>query len=538
MYWSQVRVLAGPPRVMIKIKNQYFLKLIYILILFIFAVTINQYYGFIGVFPIDTFLFYDTGYRVLNGLFPFKDYWSPTSPLIDFIQAGFFKLFGISWFSYVLHASIFNFILVFSTFYTLEKLKLNIHLCLYYSLLLGVIAYPVSGVPFNDHHSSILSIIGIFCFILSINTKLNIYWFLTPIFIGFAFICKQTPAGYVGIVIFISSIIYLIFNFNLKNILFLFLGSLLTIIISFLLMYINQISFLNFYEQYILFPMSLGDIRIQNFLFPLEFKRIFLRFKLIHLSQLVLIIVVIKSILKDLNFIKKEDFSVLISLILTSFAFIVHQLLTLNQIFIFFLIPVLLGFSHIYLLKNLEPKKIYTYLLIFLGLISTIYYKISYVDNRKFMELENINLKKSIDASIINKKFSGLNWVTIFYPNNPEKEIFEIKNSINIINNDKRNKLVATQYQFIASLMDEIVYSVSRTYTPGVSHPSKDSKFFTKYKNFFLEQIKKNEIKVIYTIKPYDSYIYDSIIPETCVKVEYLNEILKKHTLLECEELS
>ena len=263
MYWSQV--LAGPPIIMIKIENQYFLKAIYILILFAFAVSINQYYGFIGVFPIDTFLFYDTGYRVLNGLFPFKDYWSPTSPLIDFIQAGFFKLFGVSWFSYVLHASIFNFILVFATFYTLEKLKLNIHLCLYYSLLLGVIAYPVSGVPFNDHHSSILSIIGIFCFILSINTKLYIYWLLTPIFVGFAFICKQTPAGYIGIVILICSIIYLIFNFNIKKILFLILGSFITIIISSLLIYINQISFLNFYEQYLIFPMSLGDTQNRKF---------------------------------------------------------------------------------------------------------------------------------------------------------------------------------------------------------------------------------------------------------------------------------
>ena len=478
-------VQAGSPIIMITHKNPHYLKSLYIFMLFIFAVSINQYYGFIGVFPIDTFLFYDTGYRVLNGLFPFKDYWSPTSPLIDFIQAVFFKIFGVSWFSYVLHASIFNFIIVFSTFYTLEKLKLNIHFCLYYSLLLGVIAYPVSGVPFNDHHSSILSIIGIYCFILSINTKYYIYWFLTPIFIGLAFLCKQTPAGYIGLVIFICSTVYLIFNFKLKKMILLISGSFFVLLIFFLLIYWTKIPFLNFYEQYFLFPMSLGDVRIQNFLFPLEFKRIFLRFKLIHISQFILIIVIFRSLYKDFNYIKKGDFFILTSLILASFAFIMHQLLTLNQIFIFFLIPILLGFSHIYLDKNFKFKKIYAYILIFLGLVSTIYYKVSYVDNRKFMELENINLEKSIDVSIIDKKFSGLNWVTIFYPDDPRKEIFEIKKSIKVINNDKRNKLVATQYQFIASLMDEMVYSISRTYTPGISHPTKDSKFFVNYKNFF-----------------------------------------------------
>ena len=31
----------------------------------------------------------------------FKDYWTIKEPFIDLIQAIFFKLFGVSWFSYV-----------------------------------------------------------------------------------------------------------------------------------------------------------------------------------------------------------------------------------------------------------------------------------------------------------------------------------------------------------------------------------------------------------------------------------------------------
>ena len=89
----------------------------------------------------------------------------------------------------------------------------------------------------------------------------------------------------------------------------------------------------------------------------------------------------------------------------------------------------------------------------------------------------------------------------------------------------------------VPSLMDEMVYSISRTYTPGISHPTKDSKFFVNYKNFFLDQIKEKKIQVIYTIKPYDSYIYDSILSEECVKEERINDIMKKHTLFQCKEL-
>ena len=65
-------------------------KILYFICLLFFSVSINQYYGNIGVYPIDTFLFFDSGYRTLNGYFPFKDYWVVTGPLLDIIQSIFF----------------------------------------------------------------------------------------------------------------------------------------------------------------------------------------------------------------------------------------------------------------------------------------------------------------------------------------------------------------------------------------------------------------------------------------------------------------
>ena len=55
-----------------------------------------------------------------------RDYWIIKGPVLDIVQAIFFKLFGVSWFSYVFHASIFNSIFSIATFYTFYKLKLNI----------------------------------------------------------------------------------------------------------------------------------------------------------------------------------------------------------------------------------------------------------------------------------------------------------------------------------------------------------------------------------------------------------------------------
>ena len=109
-------------------------KTLYIIILFFFSTSINQYYGNLGVCPIDSFWFFNSGYDVLNGYYPFKDYWTIAGPFITYTQALFFMIFGVSWFSYVFHASIFNFLISISTYYTLYKFKLNINYCFYWDI--------------------------------------------------------------------------------------------------------------------------------------------------------------------------------------------------------------------------------------------------------------------------------------------------------------------------------------------------------------------------------------------------------------------
>ena len=514
-------------------------KLFYFFFLFFFSITVNQYYGYIGVFPIDSFLFFDTGHRTLNGYLPVKDFWINSGFLIDIIQAIFFKIFGVSWFSYVLHASIFNFLLAAATFFTLSKFDLNINLSFFYSILVAVLAYPTSGTPFLDHHSMIFSLIAMYSFILSIKEKSNLYWFSTPILITLGFLSKQTPASYIGLIIIVVSIFYFIFYFDIKKIIISFLGAASITLILFLYIIINNVGFYSLIEQLILFPMSIGGDRFENFIFPFEFNRVILRFKLIHLSQLILILIIIKNTYKNLNYLKSSEFFILITIVFSSFAFIAHQLLTLNQKFIFSIIPILLGFSHSYYKKKFKNSLIVVFLLVSLGISSTIYYKISYLDNRKFMEMENINLNKSINAKIIDEKFKNLKWINPVFKGDPNNEIKLLKESIKIIKNDKRKKILATHYQFLYSMVGENTYSPNRTYTSnGISYPLKDNKNFSKYKKFFVNQILKNHIKVIYTIRPISKYIYLDILEKECVEISRENEILYSHKILDCDSLN
>ena len=520
-------------------------KIFYFIILLVFSISFNQFYGYIGIHPIDSFIIFNSGYDTMNGYFPFKDYYTTTGPLLNVVQALFFKIFGVSWFSFVLHASVINFIITIATFYTLIKFKLNINYCFFYALLVSILAYPTAGTPHMDFHSTFLSIVALFSFILALKTKSNFYWFVLPICLGLAFLSKQVPAGYIFVIVFILSIIYFSFNFNIKSFFFGILGGLIFIILFVLIMKIGKISLISFFEQYILFPQALGKTRLE-FLFPLEFGRIILRFKLMHLSLLLPLVACARKIIEDYRYLKNEEFLIIISLISASFALIIYELMTVNDKFIFFVIPIFVGFSHIYYEKYFKQKKYILYLLLLLSISSTLYYQYNYIDTRAFMSLDRIKIKNAIDAKILDKKLNKLKWVT---PNiEPEKEISQLKEAIKIIKNDSRNKTIVTDYQFISVVLSIYDYSPNFLWHEGVTYPSlfhsadiNYQKNFEIYRNFFIGKLNENKIEVVYTIKPLYGItaddVFKSILDKNCVKKTVLTNILNRYLIHKCNDL-
>ena len=288
-------------------------------------------------------------------------------------------------------------------------------------------------------------------------------------------------------------------NFNIKSFFFGILGGLIFIILFVLIMKIGKISLISFFEQYILFPQALGKTRLE-FLFPLEFGRIILRFKLMHLSLLLPLVACARKIIEDYRYLKNEEFLIIISLISASFALIIYELMTVNDRFIFFVIPIFVGFSHIYYEKYFKQKKYILYLLLLLSISSTLYYQYNYIDTRAFMSLDRIKIKNAIDAKILDKKLNKLKWVTPYIE--PEKEISQLKEAIKIIKNDSRNKTIVTDYQFISVLLSSYDYSPTKFWFEYHGYPTKDNKYFEIYRNFFISKLKENKIEIVYTIKP------------------------------------
>mgnify|MGYP005720044193 CR=1 FL=1 len=76
------------------LKKKSYLALIALIIL---SFSINQFFGYRGIFPIDSFAFFDTYYKITTGEVPIKDYWISSGLTLDFLQAIIFSIFGTSW---------------------------------------------------------------------------------------------------------------------------------------------------------------------------------------------------------------------------------------------------------------------------------------------------------------------------------------------------------------------------------------------------------------------------------------------------------
>ncbi|RPG95425.1 MAG: hypothetical protein CBE46_000945 [Candidatus Pelagibacter sp. TMED286] len=488
------------------------------------------YSGLRGVFPLDSFLIFDAGYKIINNLHPFKDYWSITGPFLDYIQAFLFSLLNVSWSAYIFHAFLLNTAVSLVAFYFFNLLGLRNFFSFIYSLSISILAYPSAGTPFMDHHATILSLIAIIYLILGLKTKNNLYWFILPILLGFSFFSKQVPAAFFCFffTIILFSNLYFKRSKNLNPLIYFIYGVILFVFLVVSLILINEIPIKNILVQYFFYPLSIGSDR-SNIL-NLDINNVILQFKLIYISIIPLIISGFYIFKKKNNF---SDILIFTTVITSLCIFIYSQLLTKNQVLIFFLIPFYLGMSHYFANKYLK-KKYTTFFLLFILIISTVKFHQRFNIEKKFMELNNVDFKTGIDGGNLDIKFKGLNWISPNYPKNPSKEIDLLKDTKEKIINEKYNKIIITDYQILPYLTKSKIPTPNKWFD-NLSVPKKNNKYFIEYKEFFVQKLKKEEISVIFIVgKKKDVYL-ENIFPKAdCMIKTRINELSKKIDIRKC----
>ncbi len=281
-----------------------------VVLLLLFSIGINQYYGSRGVFPIDSFFHFDNGYRLLNGDSPFSNFWTVSGPAVDYIQAAFFFIFGVNWHSYVLHGSLLNALVTIYTFFVLKEFKLKTNFCFLYSLLFCILAYPSSGTPFVDHHSALFSLLAVYSFLLAINNKKKKHWVLIPIFSGLAFFSKQVPAAYIILTI---SFLLIFYSYKKKTFLYIkycLLSSIIFIFLIFIFGKTQGIELSSFLNQYIFYPQTIGLGRLEKFHFT--FQGVVAHFKFIYFAILPLLYVNYKKFYNIKNYYKRDEIYILL----------------------------------------------------------------------------------------------------------------------------------------------------------------------------------------------------------------------------------
>ena len=522
-------------------KKSTFKEIPAILGIVIYACYINWISGSMGFIPIDSFGWLDTGFSILKDKLPLRDYWIFTGLLLDYMEAFFILIFGNNWTSHLMHASFMNALISIVFYFFLKKIGFDQKFSIFYTISLATLCYPVSGTPFAYLHSYIFSLIAIFILLFASKSCKNITWFILPLICFFAFLSMQTPSSYLILIIILFSLIYFIKTKNFENLKYFFIGGITSILILFIYLKISSTPLENFIYQYILFPLTIGEERILSSSVAyvslsdqLNIKRIFGDFKFIHFFLIPLLL------LSIINF-KKNKFEINFLnflIIFTALILIFNQLITANQIFIFSLIPVIAAILHKNILNYNSSQNI-TWIIIFLVVFATIKFHIRYNIDRKFHELEHVDKSKAIDGFNIHENLKGLKWINKF-DQDPKEEVRTIKNAIEVIKNDKRNKILITHYQFFSTILDEDLNILNRWYLwDNNTHPTENHKYFEFYKKMVNKNVKKNNIQVLYLLGQNNDFLLKNVsnyFTDVCFKSKILEKKrFSMHELINCE---
>ena len=179
----------------------------------------------------------------------------------------------------------------------------------------------------------ILSFYGL---ILAIKTHNNNYFIYLPIFLCLSFLSKQTPAAYgmITIAIFILTISTFYKKKRAEILVKSTIGTVIALVFLVLFFLTTKININEFFQQYIMYASSIGELRLNNYDFNL-FNEI-IKYKFVSVFAIFLVTILIKSkIKKSLNL---DDFFIVLICISFSAILVLHQLISLNQNFIFLVV--------------------------------------------------------------------------------------------------------------------------------------------------------------------------------------------------------
>lgn len=167
-------------------------------------------FGRLGFHPLDSSIVFDGATRLLNGQRFFVEFQAPAGFTPAFIQSFFFRVLGVTWFAYLLHAAIFNALFSLLSYRILRPRKLSGFdlprpIAAFYSLLSGLVFYAPFGTPYPDQHAFFFSLLAVHLLLSARTARLD--WkaalqlaLVLPCLL-LALLSKQVPSAYAALLI-------------------------------------------------------------------------------------------------------------------------------------------------------------------------------------------------------------------------------------------------------------------------------------------------------------------------------------------------
>ena len=189
----------------------------------------------------------------------------------------------------------------------------------------------------------------------------------------------------------------------------------------------------------------------------------------------------------------------------------------------------------LYIPNSYKYRNFAVIILISFTFFLTLKYHLRFNEERKMLNLENINLKNKVDAELIHPSLKGLKWITYDFHQEPVAEIKLIKESMAEIERDKSRKMLLTGYLFFSAILDENLNNPSRWPSlSDASNPDKDNPYYDIYKKFVENLIISKKIETLYFTKDNSIDVFEEIFTKNCRKTKEINDFLIKHDIKKC----
>ena len=163
-------------------------------VIFVCGAAICLWTGRLGFMPLDQSIVFDAGWRILGGQVPYQDFVTPTAVIPGAMQAVFFSVLGISWFSYVLHAAVLNGAFAVLVLAILLRTGSNTTMAAACALASAVLFYAPMGTPYPEQHSLFFIVAALACVFLPhrpVSAQLGLM--AAPLLAICAVMSKQNP---------------------------------------------------------------------------------------------------------------------------------------------------------------------------------------------------------------------------------------------------------------------------------------------------------------------------------------------------------